>query len=217
MKPFFFKRKLPLFLVISATIVALTAGSAVYASATTDTTEETATSSVTLAGITMRENTSYSSDQYFGVIHLIVGDDTVAQASLDSENRVVITAVGNGSTKVSYWYKATSSDGWTSATIAVTVSGTASSTVGGGINTGICFSQSSLSVSVSASALMNSITENGQAMQPNALLWVSSDPNVASVDSVTGQIKGVMPGSVTVYALDPKTKNCNGFTVQVTA
>lgn len=213
------KKKIIHLLSIFALTAVLIGGFAVSALATTDSTEETATASVNLASVSLYENTSYVTDKYFGVIHLIVDDDSVAAASLDAENHVVISGIGPGSTTIRFWYKAASSDGWTSATLPVTVGGmTAAAPSGSGTgngNVGISFSQPNLGVSVNGSAQMSSITENGQAIAAGKLLWVSSNPAIATVDSATGQIKGVMYGTATIYALDPVTKNCNGFTVQV--
>lgn len=199
----------------------LIGGFAVSALATTDSTEETATASVGLAAVSMYENTSYVTDKYFGVIHLIVDDDSIVTASLDSQNHVVVSGISSGSTTIRFWYKATSSDGWTSATLPVTVRGGTSAAASGSntgtANVGICFSQSNLGVQINGTAQMTGITENGQATAASKLLWVSSNPNVATVESATGLIKGVAYGTATVYALDPVTKSCNGFTVQVTS
>lgn len=190
---------------------------AVSAFATTTSTEETASASVTLAGVTMTENSSYSSDEYFGVIHLIVGDTSVVTASVDSENHVVITAVGSGSTTVKYWYKASSSDGWTSAAMNVKVQGLTGASSGGKplANTGICFPQSRYSLAQNETFLITGITENGQPVAADKLLWVSSSNSVVTVESTTGKITAAGNGTATLYALDPVTKICNGVTVQV--
>lgn len=211
-------RKIALMLSFFVLTAALTGGFAVPASATTDSTGERASASVSLAPVSLYENTSYVTDKYFGVIHLIVGDDSVVAASLDSENHVVITGIGPGSTTVRFWYQSTASGGCTSAALSVTVGNEAAAPSGSSSGTaGICFSQSNLSVPVNGDAQMSGITEDGKAAAASRLLWVSSNPAVVSVESTSGLIKGVAYGTATIYALDPATKNCNGFTVQVTA
>lgn len=218
MSRFLSKKKLMPLLAVAILISVIMVWCAVSAFATTASTEETASASVTLAGITMSENSSFSSDEYFGVIHLIVGDTSVVTASVDSENHVVITAVGSGSTTVKYWYKASSSDGWTSAAMNVKVqslTGTSPNADTSPVNTGICFPQSRYSLAQSETSLITGIIENGQPVSADKLLWVSSSNSVVTVESTTGKITAAGNGTATLYALDPVTKICNGVAVQV--
>lgn len=190
--------------------------SGVSASAVDSSSEESATASVALSAITMRENTSYVSDEYFGLLHVIVGDDSVVVASIDSENRLVISAIGDGSTTVSFWYKSDSSSGWTSATLPVSVSGLAeAATTVSQAQAGIAFPSASLSLVQGQSAAIGGLKLNGAAVSASSLLWISSDVNVVTVDQKTGMITAVSSGSTTVFAIDPATKSCNGITVKV--
>ena len=205
----------PSVLLFFVTAALLLTGAAWF-SASAFATAEQAGSSVTLAGVTLPQNNSYVTDGYFGVIHLESGDTSVACASLDSENRVVITAVGTGSTKITFWYKRTSSEDWTSATLPFTVSGksdVSTSVTQAGL--GIFFPQSTVSLKKGQQDTIGGITENGYSVAANSLLWVTSSDSVLSVDTKTGKITAVGTGTAVLYALDPQTKNVASVTVQV--
>lgn len=180
------------------------------------TTTESAVSTTNLPSVTLAANTSYLSDTYFGVLHLSVGDDTVACASIDSKNRVVVTAVSPGETTVSFWYKTAAADNWVSVILPVTVSGTSS--VAQTINTrsvGLVFPQQSVSMTAGSDYTMSGITLNGASVNATNLLWVSSSSSVARVDLNTGKIYAVAAGSVKIYAIDPTTNSCASVTVSI--
>lgn len=207
------KKWIPLLAKVLAAAVAVTAWTVTSASATTP---ESAASTVNLQGVTLAANTSYISDEYFGVLHLNVGDDTVACASIDSKNRVVVTAVGPGATTVSFWYKKTVEGNWVSAVLPVTVSGTASvaKTVTSR-EVGLVFPQQSINMSPGSNYTVSGITLNGSAVEASTLLWMSSSDSVATVDRSSGKIHAASAGSATIYAIDSLTDSCASVTVVV--
>jgi uncharacterized protein YjdB len=169
-----------------------------------------------LPNVSLAANTSFVSDDYFGVLHLNVNDDTVVCASIDSLNRVVVTAVSPGETTVSFWYKKAASDDWVSAVLPITVSGTSSVAQTIGINAvGLVLPQQTASMSVGSSYLMNGITINGASADASALLWVSSSDSVAAVEHNTGKIRAVSAGAAKIYAIDPATDGCASLLVTV--
>lgn len=181
-------------------------------SASTDSTA----SNINLAGVTLAQNSSYVSDDYFGVIHLNVADSSIACASIDGKNHVVVTAVGTGSTTVSFWYKKTSDDGWVSATLPVKVSGqSAAGTTVSSYEAGVVFAPSDIGLSKGAEYIADHISINGMAVKACDLLWVSSSDSVATVDKTSGKITGIAAGTATVYAIDPATKCCGALSVKV--
>jgi uncharacterized protein YjdB len=208
----FAKRPSVFLLAAAAVAAAFTVWAAVPASAST----ETAVSSMTASKVTIPANSSYVTDSYFGVVNLTVGNNSVAYASLDSQNHVVITAVGQGSTSVSFLYRQSAGDSWYGMTIPITVSGSASSAASLSRGTqGIEFPQASVAVAKGNSTTVTGMKINGFAVSSNELLWVSSDELVADVGNKTGEIRGVSGGTATVYAIDPTTKICNSVTVTV--
>lgn len=208
----FAKRPSVFLLAAAAVATAFTVWAAVPASAST----ETAVSSMTASKVTIPANSSYVTDSYFGVVNLAVGNNSVAYASLDSQNHVVITAVGQGSTSVSFLYRQSAGDSWYGMTIPVEVSGSASSATSLSRGTqGIEFSQAAFSVSAGNTTTITGLKINGFAVNASDLLWVSSDELVATVGNKTGEIRGVTAGKATVYAIDPTTKICNSVTVTV--
>lgn len=178
--------------------------------------EETSASSVTLNAVTLAEHSSYASSAYFGVINLAVADANVAAATTDSQGRVVITAIGSGSTRVLYWFRNDASGGWTRAVLPVTVSGTAAATAADAASdTGLVFPQSSVSLSVGTDYTVTGITRNGSPVEASGLLWVSSSSAVATAETNTGKITAVGPGTAVVYALDPSTGNVASINLSV--
>ncbi|MBE6830564.1 MAG: hypothetical protein E7519_10175, partial [Ruminococcaceae bacterium] len=153
--------------------------------------EETAASNLTLGSVTLKENSSYVSDEYAGAINLSVKDTNIACASIDSQNRVIITAVGSGSTTVSYWCRHSVSEGWVNTTVPVTVSGQSSSAATVSANeAGVVFTQQDVSVGRGASYTASDIKVNGFATSAANLLWISSSDAIASVNKTTGEIEG---------------------------
>ena len=193
---------------------------AVMTSAPVSATSEKADSSINLAGVTLSQNMSYVSDSYFGAINISVQDEDVARASLDSKCHVVVTAIANGTTNVTYWYKKTSSDSWTKATLPVTVSGnTNTSSTSSSITSnevGIVFPQSEISINVGSSYTMTGVKVNGFATETSNLLWFSaSNGGVITVDSKTGKITGNSQGTAVIYVIDPSSTACSSITVKV--
>lgn len=166
--------------------------------------DENCTSSVTLNDISLAENTSYVSEDYFGVIYLRVDDDSVVQATADSDGHVVMTAVSSGTTKVRYYYRTLAESDWTSATVTVSVTGTPASPAAS--STGLVFSQNSVKIAKFGDYTPSGITLNGTKVEASSLVWVSSSAAVATVDTSTGKITAVGAGTAVVYAIDPATK-----------
>ncbi|WP_164919093.1 MULTISPECIES: pilus assembly protein N-terminal domain-containing protein [Acutalibacteraceae] len=180
------------------------------------TTAESAVSTVNLPGVSLAANSSYLSDTYFGVLHLGVGDDTVACASIDSKNRVVVTAVSPGETTVSFWYKKGATDDWVSAVLPISVSGTSS--VAHTITSsavGLVFPQQTASMNAGSDYTISGIALNGVTVNAATLLWISSSDSIATVDRDTGKIHAVAAGTVRIYAIDPTTNSCASETVVV--
>lgn len=146
------------------------------------TSAEGAATTVNLPKVTLAANTSYVSDDYFGVLHLNVGDDSVACASVDSENHVVVTAVAKGSTTVNFWYQKTTGGSWISAVLPITVSGTSgvAQTVSSK-NVGLVLPEQSVSLNVGGENTMSGITLNGESVSASSLLWISSSESVFTV------------------------------------
>lgn len=213
MKMKFTGKKPTVLLLFTAALLCL-AGVARFSSAAYAT--EQAGPSETLAGVTLPQNNSYVTESYFGVIHLESADASVACASLDSKNRVVVTAVGLGSTRVTFWYKRTASAEWTVASLPLTVSGKsdAASSVSQSA-AGISFSKTTLNLKRGQQSAVDGITENGNAVEASGLLWVTPSDSVISVEAKTGKITAVGTGTAVLYALDPANQNVASVTVQV--
>lgn len=190
---------------------------ALWQGASVSATSEEAVSSVTLPTVALAQNSSYVSDAYFGVLHVKTGDGTVACASADSKNRLVVTAVGAGSTTVTFWYRSAQDSGWISTSLPVTVtekaSSQASSVQAGGAD--ITFSQSSAVIGAGETITPQGIKLSGFSTEASSLLWMSSSDMVAAVGKTTGRITGVSKGTTTIYAVDPTTKVCGSYTVTV--
>ncbi|HBC27727.1 MAG TPA: hypothetical protein DC013_09975 [Ruminococcaceae bacterium] len=178
---------------------------------------ETASASHTLPRATIPEHTSYVSDIYAGVVHLKADDEAVAVASVDGQNRVVVTAVGKGSTTVSYWYQNSAGAGWVSASLPVTVSGESQSGASvSAASIGITFTQgTAVHMTPGASSTVSGIKKSGSPIRADQLLWVSSSDSVVKVNSRTGEMTGVGKGTATVFAVDPTDQLCTGVTVTV--
>ena len=177
---------------------------------------ESTVSTTNLPAVALAANSSYVSDTYFGVLHLQVADSTIAYASIDSKNRVVVTAVSPGETTVSYWYKTATADNWVSAVLPVTVSGT-SSTAQTLTNrsVGLVFPEQAASMSIGSSYTVGGIMLNGESVGAEKLLWVSQSDSIARVDPNTGKIYAAAVGSVKIYAIDPTTNSCTSLLVTV--
>lgn len=178
---------------------------------------ESAPSSINLSEVTLPQNSSYVTEGYDGgVLHVDTSDSSVACASADSQNRVVVTAVSTGSTTVTFWYRRSVSGNWVSAVLPVKVSAeTSSSATLSPSDTGIVFSQSTIQINRGSSYTPEKIKINGSVRNASGFLWVSSSDAVASADKTTGLISGVSAGTAAVYAIDPETKCCGALTVQV--
>lgn len=170
-----------------------------------------------LPTMTLAQNSSYVSNAYSGVLHVNVGDSTVACASADSQNRLVVTAVGTGSTTITFWYKQSDTSDWVSTSLPVTVTEETSSqsTVVSAGTFGITFTASTEKMPVGSVYTPSGIKLDGYAVAASTLLWISSNDSVVSVDKSTGTITGVGRGIATVYAVDPSTKYCGSYTVSV--
>jgi len=177
-------------------------------------TEESSTSSVTLNAVTLAEHTSYTSDEYFGVIHLSVDNKSVVAATTDTQGHVVMTAVGSGSTTVRYWFKSVDSSDWTSAVVPITVSGTAVS-ASATVSSGLVFPQTSLIVAKGSEYTMAGITLNGASVEASQLLWVASTSEVITVEPNTGKVTAVGAGTAVLYAIDPATKAAASISLSV--
>ena len=170
-----------------------------------------------LPAVTLAQNSSYVSNKYFGLLHVEAGDSAVACASADTQNRLVVTGVGTGSTTVTFWYKNTATDGWVSALMPVTVTRETSSQTASVVagSYGIIFPQASPRISVGATYLPADVKLNGYSVDDAGLLWVSSNDAVAAVNKTTGQVTGAGAGTAVVYAVDPATKLCGSYSVTV--
>ena len=178
--------------------------------------EETAAASYTLPETTLKENSSYSAGPYFGVINLTVADNQIAYASVDSKNRVIVTAVGNGSTTVTFLSKAAANDSWVRQTLPVRVSGKADAAGGSGVaSVGVAFPSTGVTVQKSGSYSMTGMKRNGESVEASALLWVSSDDSVLEAGRKTGVLKGISAGTATLFAIDPISRTCGGIVVTV--
>ncbi len=177
---------------------------------------EIAESSITLPTVSLAENSSYMTEDYTGVLHLDVSDSSVVRASTDGKGRVIITAVGTGSTTVSYWYRQSDGASWTAATLPVKVSGKSDQpyTIGKS-DTGIVFPLKEISLTPDQTYTPDGMKVNGISKGAGTFLWVSSSDEVAEVEKKTGKITAVSSGSTTVYAIDPITKSCASILVTV--
>lgn len=139
-------------------------------------------------------------------------------ASIDSQNRVVISAISEGETTVSYWYQTSVESGWISVAIPITVSGQSQGSVSiDASKIGLTFTSTvPLSIQKGMTGSVAGIQKNGISVADNTLLWVSSNEAVAQVTSNTGEIIAVGQGTATVYAVDPADKYCASIGVQVT-
>lgn len=201
------------FLITCVSVLAI----AVITSSPASATSEKPESTISLAGVTLSQNTSYVSDSYFGVINVSVQDESIARASVDSQCHVVVTAISEGTTKITYWYKKSSGDGWTSATMPVTVSVSSktSSSMTTSNDVGIVFPKAEIGLNVGGSYAMTGVKVNGFAVESSSLLWFSDASGVISVDNKTGKITGTGAGTAVLYAIDPTTNDCNSITVKV--
>lgn len=203
---------------IFALIVAAAAAFSVFrVSAATAATESVVTGALQSA-VTLAPNSSYVSSAYEGVLHLSSADSAVACATVDSQNRVVVTGISAGTTSVSYWYRAAGESTWTSTILPVTVSGTAaadSKTVVSASDFGLVLPMSRVSVFQGGTTTLTGIKVNGESRLAGQLLWLSADDSYVKVDKDTGVMTGVTAGSTTVYAIDPATKSCASVVVTV--
>lgn len=180
------------------------------------TTTESAVSTTNLPAVALAANSSYVTDTYFGVLHLQVADSTVACASIDSKDRVVVTAVSPGETTVTYWYKTAAADSWVSAVLPVTVSGTSGTAQTlTSRSVGLVFPEQSISMTTGSEYAVSGITLNGESVSAEKLLWVSQSDSVARVDLNAGKIYAAAAGSVKIYAIDPATNSCTSLLVTV--
>lgn len=176
--------------------------------------EEAAVS--TLPGVTLQENSSYYTDSYFGVLNVSVDDNSVAYASADSKNRVIVTAVGTGSTKVRFQYRTSAAGDWIGTVLPLTVSGEADAARSLSLSqAGIAFPIESVSLSKGQSYSFSNLKLNGDPVEASALLWLSSDDSVVSVGQKTGELSALSAGTATLFAVDPKTGSCSGIPVAV--
>lgn len=212
MKRFETVRKSAAVLLLAGVLTAVCAAApAIPASAS-----EEAAANTTLPETTLKENSSDTTGPYFGVINLTVADNRIAYASVDSKNRVVVTAVGDGSTTVTYWCKMTADDSWVRQTLPVRVSGRADPAGGAGsASAGVAFPASSVTVSRSESYSMTGMKRGGESVAASALLWVSSDDSVLTVGKRTGVLKGISAGTATLFAIDPISRTCGSVVVTV--
>lgn len=178
------------------------------------TTDESSTSSVTMNPVTLLAHTSFVSDAYFGVINVGVVDKNVAVATSDSQGRVVITAVGSGTTRVQYWFKSIESSDWTSAVVPITVSGTAVS-VSATVSSGLVFPQTSLRIVKGSEYTMTGIKLNGTFVDANSLLWVASKSAIITIEPYTGKATATGVGTAVLYAVDPTTRAVASITLSV--
>ncbi len=177
--------------------------------------DDSSTSSVTLNAVTLAEHTSFVSDTYFGVINLSVDDKSVVAATTDSQGRVIVSAIGAGTTKVRYWYRPDSLSSWTRVTLPITVSGTAAADTAV-VETGLVFPQSSISIAMGSDYTVTGIKLNGTSVDASSLLWVASSGSVVTVEPNTGKITAVGIGTAVVYAIDPATKAAANINLSVT-
>lgn len=199
-------------------ILAAAVSGAGWRAATAYASADAAAASVTMSGVTIAANSSYLTDGYAGVEHVSVNDGAVACASTDSENRVVVTGIGAGTTTVSFWYKTTWSADWVSASLPVTVSGVSGTPTSVDASAaGIVFAEKSAAVSAGSSYTPTGIRVNGVSEDASSLLWVTGSDSVVSVGKTSGCITALAAGTATVYAVDPATGACAALTVTVTA
>lgn len=198
------KKRKARILISAAVLVVFTFSIAMLANAATA--GETSVSSVSLGALVLSQNSSYVSGDYFGIMKVSSDNTAVAAASADSLGRVVITAVGAGTTDVHYWFRTSESGGWTSATVPVTVPGTAAQNSEDGVG-GLAFAGSSVSLPKGSGYTVTDITLNGKKVEASSLLWVSSSSAVAKVEADTGKITAVASGTTVVYAIDPRDKS----------
>ena len=178
--------------------------------------EEEAAAVSTLPGVTLQENSSYYTDSYFGVLNVSVDDNSVAYASADSKNRVIVTAVGTGSTKVRFQYRTSAAGDWIGTVLPLTVSGEADAARSLSLSqAGIAFPIESVSLSKGQSYSFSNLKLNGDPVEASALLWLSSDDSVVSVGQKTGELSALSAGTATLFAVDPKTGSCSGIPVAV--
>lgn len=205
-----------------AVVIPAVAATAVLAAAMWPSASVSATTGDVIAdapqpAVTLSQNSSYVSNPYFGMLHVETTNNTVACASSDSQNRLVVTAVGTGSATVSFWYKTSAGSAWASTTMPVTVTAEASSqtaSVNAG-SAGIVFAQPSALLAAGGSYTPQNIRLDGYSVQTSSLLWVSYNDSVATVDKSTGTVSAIGKGTVSIFAVDPSTKYCGSYTVTV--
>ncbi len=200
--------------VLIPVVALIVIGFSAVAFADTASTGESYTSTVTLSTVTLPEHTSYISDEYFGVINVSVDDGTVVAATMDTQGRVVVTAVGTGSTTVRYWFKTAQTDSWTMAKVPIVVSDTATK-VTTSASTGLVFPQTQASIAKGSNYTLTGIMLDGVAVDASSLLWVSSSDSVFTVEANTGKVTAVGTGSALLYAVDPKTNAAANINLSV--
>lgn len=172
-----------------------------------------------LSRIELAEHTSYVTDIYENVIHVQVSDDNVVSASSDADGRVVITAIGSGNAIVSFWYKLNyyaADDSWTKVVIPITVSGKSiSGSVDRLLDTGIQFASGAITLSQGEEGVLSNIKVNGNDTDPSSLYWISSNNNVITIGTTTGQYEAVQTGTGMLYAVtaDGRFSSCITVTV----
>ena len=178
--------------------------------------DEEAAAEYTMPGVTLQENSSYYTEPYFGVLNVSVDDNTVAYASADSKNRVIVTAVGTGSTEVRFWYRASANGDWIGTVLPLTVSGKADAAQSLSLSqAGVVFPNTSVSLSRRQSYSFSGLKLNGDPVEASALLWVSSNDSVVSVGQKSGELSALNAGTATLFAIDPLTGSCSGISVTV--
>jgi hypothetical protein len=201
-------------IVLALIVAILLVGFSVGAFADTSVGNDDYVSFSTLNTIILPEHSSYVSDQYFGVINVVVVDASVATATSDSQGHVVITGVGSGSTTVTYWYKALATDDWKKAKVPITVSSTATKVTTSSAS-GLVFPETAASIVTGNTYTVTGITNNGTSVDASDLLWVTPTNSVISVDASTGQVTAISTGTAQLYAFDPKTNNAASITITV--
>ncbi|HEX3040102.1 MAG TPA: hypothetical protein VHP54_07390 [Caproiciproducens sp.] len=201
-------------IVLAPIVAILLVGFSVGAFAETSVGNDDYVSFSTLNTIILPEHSSYVSDQYFGVINVVVVDASVATATSDSQGHVVITGVGSGSTTVTYWYKALATDDWKKVKVPITVSSTATKVTTSSAS-GLVFPETAASIVTGNTYTVTGITNNGTSVDASGLLWVTPTNSVISVDASTGQVTAVSTGTAQLYAFDPKTNNAASITLTV--
>lgn len=184
--------------------------------------KETYATTERVGQVTLNEHTSYRTDYYGNIIHLESADKTVAVASADSEGCVLITAVGAGSTTVTFWYKYgyyDADDDWTRVTVPVQVSGKSGGLAANASSSeeeGLYFPLTSVTLEAGSEKTLEGILLNGSEIAASNLLWLTTADSVLSVGRDTGAITARQAGEGLLYALTPDGRyvNCLLITVE---